>query len=112
MACTIHAAPQALCPPARGVTPSPQWHVITIDHYLCFRYTVPMRTTNSYIISRTDYRPYPYTVSQVRLYFDLDHDITRVTAELDMQRCGDEAAPLVLDGDALTLVSEIGRAHV
>lgn len=64
-----------------------------------------MRTTNSYIISRTDYRPYPYTVSQVRLYFDLDHDITRVTAELDMQRCGDEAAPLVLDGDALTLVS-------
>lgn len=62
-----------------------------------------MRTNNSYIISRDDYRPYPYSVAQVRLYFDLCHHTTRVRAELDIVRTSDIREPLVLNGQNLTL---------
>src|SRR5690554_4082432 len=63
-----------------------------------------MRTNNSYIISRDDYRPYPYAVSQVRLSFDLDHETTRVHAEMDIVRTSSELEPLVLNGQELTLI--------
>lgn len=63
-----------------------------------------MRTDNSPVISRDDYRPYPYSLAQVRLLFDLDHDTTRVHAELDFVRLTDQPQPLTLNGQHLELL--------
>lgn len=79
-------------------------HNITIGDRNAFRYINTMRANNSYIISRDDYRPYPYSVSQVRLTFDLDHEATRVHAEMDIVRNSTEPQPLVLNGQELTLL--------
>lgn len=64
-----------------------------------------MRTEHASVTSRNDYRPYPYAVSQVRLCFDLDHDTTRVHAELDITRRCAQPQPLVLNGQDLDLIS-------
>lgn len=63
-----------------------------------------MRTNNSYITSRDDYRPYPYSIPQVRLSFELAHDVTHVAAEIDVVRSSATPEPLILNGQDLTLV--------
>ncbi len=55
-------------------------------------------------VRRADYRPPAFLVDRVALQFDLDLESTRVTADLQLRRNG-AASPLVLDGDALELVS-------
>ena len=52
-----------------------------------------------------DYRPPAFRVETVSLSFDLYPTATQVRARLEMVRQGDEAAPLVLDGVRLKLVS-------
>ena len=55
-----------------------------------------------------DYRPPPFLVDEVDLVFDLGEPRTTVHARLAMRRnpaCEDTAAPLVLDGIGLTLLS-------
>ncbi|MEM9168798.1 MAG: aminopeptidase N [Pseudomonadota bacterium] len=51
-----------------------------------------------------DYRPYPFRIRAVDMDFRLDPDATRVRARLDVERVED-GAPLVLNGEALTLVA-------
>lgn len=70
-----------------------------------------MRTNNSHMISRNDYRPYPFSISQVRLCFDLDHDTTRVVAEFDIVRTSTELQPLVLNGQDLKLLDIMVDNH-
>ena len=53
-------------------------------------------------IRREDYRPPDWLVSDIALDFDLSAERTRVTAKLDVERNGDHARALVLDGDELT----------
>jgi len=75
-----------------------------------------MRTTpeDGHVVRLEDYRPSDYTIPETKLVFVLHPTATRVVAELGIRRAGDakKSAPLVLDGDGLTLVSvEInGRA--
>jgi aminopeptidase N len=55
-----------------------------------------------------DYRPPAFLIDTVDLTFDLGETETRVKSRLALRRnleAGDPAAPLVLDGDALELVS-------
>ncbi|MDD2859973.1 MAG: hypothetical protein PHI71_02740, partial [Acidiphilium sp.] len=55
-----------------------------------------------------DYRPPAFLVDTVDLIFDLDPAATRVRATIALRRNpahGDPAAPLVLDGEDLTLES-------
>ncbi len=57
-------------------------------------------------IRRADYRPPAFLVDTVELRFDLDPAATIVTSRLALRRNpahGDAAAPLHLDGEALTL---------
>ncbi len=59
-------------------------------------------------IQRLDYRPPDYRIETVDLEFDLDPKTTRVKARLAVKANHDRGAgarPLVLDGDALELVS-------
>jgi aminopeptidase N len=59
-------------------------------------------------IRRADYRPADYLIDSVALHFDLVPDATRVRARLGIRANHERAAgvrPLVLDGDALMLVS-------
>jgi len=71
-----------------------------------------MRTETPVAVKLADYTPYPFDIEHVDLSFDLDPEATRVTATLTVSRKGKGGAPLVLDGEALKLVSiEIdGRA--
>ncbi|WAS90635.1 aminopeptidase N [Nannocystis punicea] len=57
-------------------------------------------------IFRKDYRRPDYTIDRVDLRFELGEDVTRVHAALTMRRMDDapEGAPLVLDGENLSLV--------
>lgn len=64
-----------------------------------------MRTDTVPTISRHDYQAYPYALPQVALCFELDADRTRVHAKFDVERIAESAAPLVLDGQELDLVS-------
>lgn len=64
-----------------------------------------MRTDTAPAVSRLDYRPYPYALAQVDLQFDLDAAESRVQTRMHFRRVGDEAAPLVLNGQDLELVS-------
>ncbi len=53
-----------------------------------------------------DYRPPAWRIDSVALAFDLGEDATRIAARLDLRRQGDGGgAPLVLDGQGLTLLS-------
>ncbi len=69
-----------------------------------------MRTDQPVTIRRADYTPPAFLVDDVRLEFDLDHDDTLVRAALHLRRnpahrgAEGEPAPLVLDGEQLSLV--------
>ncbi|WMW63069.1 aminopeptidase N [Serratia marcescens] len=54
---------------------------------------------------RHDYRAPDYTTTDIDLDFSLDAENTRVTAVSKIKRQGAAGAPLVLDGEDLTLVS-------
>lgn len=54
---------------------------------------------------RHDYRAPDYTTTDIDLDFSLDAETTRVTAVSKIKRQGTVGAPLVLDGEDLTLVS-------
>ena len=59
-------------------------------------------------VRREDYRPPAFLVDTVDLHFDLDPSSTLVRSRLALRRNpahGDPAAPLRLDGEALTLVA-------
>ena len=65
-----------------------------------------MRTEEPRAIRLTDYRPPDYKIAAAALDFRLDPDATRVTATLEIRPSGAPgAAPLVLDGEQLKLVS-------
>jgi aminopeptidase N len=66
-----------------------------------------MKDSSPVIIRREDYRPPPYTIEQVELTFELGEQLTRITAVSQVLRTdkGASDAPLVLDGQALTLES-------
>ena len=52
-----------------------------------------------------DYKPSDYQIKTVDLRFILNEDITRVISKLQLQRNSDHSNPLVLDGEALELIS-------
>ena len=56
-------------------------------------------------VRRADYRPPDWQVRAVTLDFDLDAKATRVRARLSVERSGDHARPLVLDGEGLKLLA-------
>jgi aminopeptidase N len=56
-------------------------------------------------IRRLDYRPPDFRVSHLGLDFDLEPNATIVKARLKLERTGETAAPLVLDGRRLELIS-------
>lgn len=66
-----------------------------------------MRTDTPVTVYRKDYQPYPYTIADVALEFDLDPASTTVRCLMQVARKADarDDAPLVLDGEALELVS-------
>jgi aminopeptidase N len=64
-----------------------------------------MRTENPPPVRLSDYRPYPFRIDQVRMRFQLHPTDTRVVTELSVRRIGDANAPLILDGEKLTLKS-------
>ncbi len=60
-------------------------------------------TTTPTEVFRRDYRPYPFALDHVELTFTLDPRETRVRSRLEVRRIGAVNAPLVLDGEELTL---------
>ncbi|RUZ07339.1 aminopeptidase N, partial [Mesorhizobium sp. M7A.F.Ca.CA.002.15.1.1] len=64
-----------------------------------------MRTDTGQVFKLEDYRPNDYLIPQTDLTFRLSPDATRVTAVLTIERRDgvSASAPLVLDGDGLTL---------
>src|SRR3569623_1037006 len=56
-------------------------------------------------IRREDYRPPDWLVPEIRLEFDLDAERTLVRATLTVERNGEHARPLRLDGSELKLLS-------
>ncbi|RVC82982.1 aminopeptidase N [Mesorhizobium sp. M4A.F.Ca.ET.022.05.2.1] len=65
-----------------------------------------MRTDTGQVFKLEDYRPSDYLIPETSLVFRLSPGATRVTATLTVERRGGVAAsaPLVLDGDGLTLI--------
>ncbi len=63
-----------------------------------------MRTDTPVTIQRQDYRPLPFEVETVDLQFDLHPEVTEVRTRMALRRTLAES-PLVLDGEALELVS-------
>ena len=66
-----------------------------------------MRTDTGLTVRRQDYLPFPFSIPNVALEFDLAAELTSVRAQLTVVRRPDVAfsADLVLDGQALKLVS-------
>jgi aminopeptidase N len=64
-----------------------------------------MRTDEPRAVQLKDYRAPDYRIAEVALDFDLDPAATRVAARLRVLRTGAPGAPLVLNGEALKLVS-------
>jgi aminopeptidase N len=66
-----------------------------------------MRTETGQVFHLKDYRPTDFAIETVSMAFRLDPSATRVVSEMRMRRREgtDQAAPLVLDGDRLNLVS-------
>ena len=64
-----------------------------------------MRTDVPQMVKLTEYTPYPYEMDTVFLDFDLSPDTTRVKAVIEVTRRSEMAAPLILDGEHLKLVS-------
>jgi aminopeptidase N len=56
-------------------------------------------------IRREDYRPPDWLVPEIALEFDLDPQLTKVRATLQVERNGRHDRPLRLDGDDLKLIS-------
>ena len=64
-----------------------------------------MRTEEPRAVRLKDYNPPAYRVREIALDFVLHPDVTRVTSRLQMERTGNQAVPLILDGEELKLVS-------
>ncbi len=64
-----------------------------------------MRTEELRPIRLVDYAPPAFTITDVRLDVDLTPDRTVVTNEMQVKRIGEAAAPLVLNGEGLELLS-------
>lgn len=66
-----------------------------------------IKTDQPKTIQLSDYAPSPFEIKHVDLAFDLGFERTEVTAKLQLarRRGADEAAPLILDGEALELLS-------
>jgi aminopeptidase N len=66
-----------------------------------------MRTDTGITIRRQDYQPFPFLIPKVSLEFELQAELTSAKAELTVVRKAGMTLPadLVLDGQALTLVS-------
>ena len=65
-----------------------------------------MRNEQVVTVRRSDYRPPPYRVDSVALEFDLDAEVTRVSATLELRRNPQGGhGPLRLDGEGLELES-------
>ena len=65
-----------------------------------------MPQTSPHVTRLADYRPPAFLVDTVDLAFDLDQAATHVRSRLAVRRNpqGEARAPLLLDGEALTLV--------
>ncbi len=64
-------------------------------------------------INLEDYQPPPFLIDRVDLDFNLGEEETRVRSTLSIRRNGVHTLPLVLDGEALTLIAiELGGAAV
>jgi aminopeptidase N len=70
-----------------------------------------MRTDEPRAIHLKDYRAPDYRVSEIALDFALDPHATSVAARMRVSRTGPAGAPLVLNGEALTLVSVAIDGH-
>ena len=66
-----------------------------------------MRKESGQAIHLADYRPTPFVLERVDLTFELDPTNTKVESRLIFHRRDgvDEKAPLILDGDELSLYS-------
>ena len=66
-----------------------------------------MRTDTGQVVNLADYRPTDFVLERVDLTFELDPTETKVEARLIFHRRegADTSAPLILDGDELTLTS-------
>ncbi|RAZ80205.1 aminopeptidase N [Mesorhizobium atlanticum] len=73
-----------------------------------------MRTDTGHVFKLEDYRPSDYLIPRTSLDFRLSPDATHVTALLTIERREGVAAtaPLVLDGDGLTLLGVAIDGHV
>ncbi len=63
-----------------------------------------MRTEEPRVVRLEEYRPPSYRVREIALDFALDPGHTRVTARMQIERLDAAPAPLVLDGEHLTLL--------
>ncbi|MBV9330612.1 MAG: aminopeptidase N, partial [Alphaproteobacteria bacterium] len=64
-----------------------------------------MRTEDPRTIALKDYRPPDYRIGEIALDFKLDPSATRVIAKSRITRASKTAAPLVLQGELLKLIS-------
>ena len=64
-----------------------------------------MKTAEPRTVHLKDYTPPPYRITDLALDFQLEPKATRVKAHMSVERWGDTAEPLVLDGNRLTFVS-------
>ncbi len=64
-----------------------------------------MKTAEPRTVHLKDYTPPPYRITDLALDFQLEPKATRVKAHMSVERRGDTAEPLVLDGNRLTFVS-------
>ncbi|MEL6324329.1 MAG: aminopeptidase N, partial [Pseudomonadota bacterium] len=62
-----------------------------------------MRTDTPQTVLLADYAPFPFDIDRVSLEFLLHPTETRVTSVLNIRRTSEGDAPLVLDGDGVTL---------
>jgi aminopeptidase N len=64
-----------------------------------------MKDSTPVVVRRDEYRPPPYSIERIHLWFELDEDLTRVRAESVVRRQASTAAdtPLVLDGQVAEL---------
>jgi aminopeptidase N len=72
-----------------------------------------MRTDTGHVFKLEDYRPSDYLIPKTSLDFRLSPDATRISAVLTIERRDGVAAsaPLVLDGDGLTLLGVAMDGH-
>ena len=70
-----------------------------------------MRTDEPNAVHLKDYRAPDYRISEVALDFSLDPVATRVAARMRVTRIGSAGAPLVLNGEAMKLVSVAIDGH-